>query len=73
MYPIWVWIRTLVSLVGLALVRTKDEPKMLRIMQVITFEILVFINSRPLECCKVIFYGVLETSVERVYNNSVAY
>jgi len=46
---------------------------MLRVMQAITFESLIFINSTPLECFKVILYGALEASVERVYNNSVAY
>ena len=60
-------------LVGFALVRTKNEAKMLRVVQVIIFEILIFINSRPLECFKVILYGALETSVEGVYDNSVAY
>ena len=73
MCPILVWISTFGLLVELALVRTKNEPKMLRVMQAITFESLIFINSRPLECFKVILYGALEASVERVYNNSVAY
>ena len=73
MCPILVWISTFGLLVELALVRTKNEPKMLRVTQVITFESLFFINSTPLECFKVILYGALEASVERVYNNSVAY
>jgi len=73
MCPILVWISTFGLLVELALVRTKNEPKMLRVMQAITFESLIFINSTPLECFKVILYGALEASVERVYNNSVAY
>ena len=46
---------------------------MLRVIQAITFESLIFINSTALECFKVILYGALEASVERVYNNSVAY
>ena len=73
MCPILVWISTFGLLVVLALVRTKNEPKMLRVMQAITFESLIFINSTPLEYFKVILYGALEASVERVYNNSVAY
>ena len=59
-----VWISTFGLLVELALVRTKNEPKMLRVMQAITFESLIFINLTPLECFKVIFYGALEASVE---------
>ena len=73
MCPILVWISTFGLLVELALVRSKNEPKMLRVMQAITFESLIFINSTPLEYFKVILYGALEASVERVYNNSVAY